>query len=342
MSLMPVSSSTSSTSSGAGYSDAIIATSSRTERSRMSEPPVCSIAPMRPPSTAARGERPSTDTVPASGSSSPSSMSIVVDFPAPLGPSSATVSPASMSTSMPRTACTSPPGVRNDFVRPCSRMPVASAVVGEIMILTLASVMRGPRDEAHASRAAGAPADLPRLVPMPAYIAVLGPGECVDRAVLDAAAAVGAGLARRGAVVVCGGRGGAMEAVCRGAVEAGGTTLGILPGDDRSSANAWVSVAVATGMGELRNGLVVRAADAVIAVAGAYGTLSEIALALQAGKRVVGLGTWDIPGVIAAADPEEAVELALALRPPPAALAGASLRAAARGSCGGAGFARLR
>ncbi len=147
---------------------------------------------------------------------------------------------------------------------------------------------------------------------MPAYVAVLGPGECVDRAVLDAAAAVGAGLARRGAVVVCGGRGGAMEAVCRGAVEAGGTTLGILPGDDRSSANAWVSVAVATGMGELRNGLVVRAADAVIAVAGAYGTLSEIALALQAGKRVVGLGTWDIPGVIVAADPEEAVELALA------------------------------
>ena len=147
---------------------------------------------------------------------------------------------------------------------------------------------------------------------MPAYIAVLGPGECVDRAVLDAAVAVGAGLARRGAVVVCGGRGGAMEAVCRGALDAGGTTLGILPGDDRSSANAWVSVAVATGMGELRNGLVVRAADAVIAVAGAYGTLSEIALALQAGKRVVGLGTWDIPGVIAAADPAEAVELALA------------------------------
>ncbi len=147
---------------------------------------------------------------------------------------------------------------------------------------------------------------------MPAYIAVLGPGETVDRAVLDAAAAVGAGLARRGAVVVCGGRGGAMEAVCRGAVEAGGTTLGILPGDDRSIANSWVSVAVATGMGELRNGLVVRAADAVIAVAGAYGTLSEIALALQAGKRVVGLGTWDIPGVVAATDPEEAVELALA------------------------------
>jgi uncharacterized protein (TIGR00725 family) len=147
---------------------------------------------------------------------------------------------------------------------------------------------------------------------MPAYVAVLGPGESVDRTVLDAAAAVGAGLARRGAVVVCGGRGGAMEAVCRGAVEAGGTTLGILPGADRSSANAWVSIAVATGMGELRNGLVVRAADAVIAVAGAYGTLSEIALALQAGKRVVGLGTWDIPGVIAAADPEEAVELALA------------------------------
>ncbi|MEY2441912.1 MAG: hypothetical protein QOJ46_1338 [bacterium] len=147
---------------------------------------------------------------------------------------------------------------------------------------------------------------------MPAYVAVVGPGESADRAVLDGASAVGAELAVRGAVVVCGGLGGVMEAACRGAVEAGGTTLGILPGDDRAAANAWVTVAVATGMGELRNGLVVRAADAVIAVAGSYGTLSEIALALKAGKRVVGLGTWDIPGVLAAADPVEAVGLALA------------------------------
>ncbi len=146
---------------------------------------------------------------------------------------------------------------------------------------------------------------------MPAYVAVAGPGDPADVAVLDSASAVGAALAERGAVVVCGGLGGVMEAACRGAVEAGGTTLGILPGDDRAAANAWVTVAVATGMGELRNGLVVRAADAVIAIAGSYGTLSEIALALKAGKRVVGLGTWEIPGVLSAADPVEAVELAL-------------------------------
>jgi uncharacterized protein (TIGR00725 family) len=146
---------------------------------------------------------------------------------------------------------------------------------------------------------------------MPAYVAVVGPGERVDRALIDVATAVGAQLAARGAVVVCGGLGGVMEAVCRGAVEAGGTTLGILPGDDRAAANAWVTVAVATGMGELRNGLVVRAADAVIAVAGSHGTLSEVALALKAGKRVVGLDTWDIPGVLKAADPQEAVALAL-------------------------------
>lgn len=125
------------------------------------------------------------------------------------------------------------------------------------------------------------------------------------------AEAVGAQLARCAAVVVTGGLGGVMEAACRGAHEAGGTTLAILPGDARSAANRWVDVAVATGMGELRNGLVVRCADALIAVGGEYGTLSEIALALKAGKRVVGLGTWEIPGVLAATGPDEAVELAL-------------------------------
>jgi uncharacterized protein (TIGR00725 family) len=128
---------------------------------------------------------------------------------------------------------------------------------------------------------------------------------------LDVAFAVGAELARRGAVVVCGGLGGVMEAACRGAAEAGGTTLGILPGDDRAAASRWVTIAVATGMGELRNGLVVRASDALIAVGGEYGTLSEIALALKAGKLVVGLGTWEIPGVVSASSPVEAVELAL-------------------------------
>ena len=146
---------------------------------------------------------------------------------------------------------------------------------------------------------------------MTAYIAVVGPAQTEDRALLDGAVAVGAELARRGAVLVCGGGPGVMEAACRGASEAGGTTLGILPGDDRAEANRWVSVAVATGMGELRNGLVVRASDALIAVGGAYGTLSEIALALKAGKRVVGLGTWEIAGVVEASGPLAAVALAM-------------------------------
>jgi uncharacterized protein (TIGR00725 family) len=102
-----------------------------------------------------------------------------------------------------------------------------------------------------------------------------------------------------------------MEAACRGAKAEGGTTLGILPGADRAAANPYVDVALPTGLGEARNALVVRAADALIAVAGGYGTLSEIALALKAGKRVVGLGTWEIEGVVQAASPAEAVALTL-------------------------------
>ncbi len=115
-----------------------------------------------------------------------------------------------------------------------------------------------------------------------------------------------------------------MEAVCRGAKAAGGATLGILPGTDRRDANPYVDVAVATGLAEGRNALVVRTADAVIAVGGAYGTLSEIALALRAGMPVVGLRTWELArggdpdeAVTRADTPEEAVSLALgALMPP--------------------------
>jgi uncharacterized protein (TIGR00725 family) len=125
------------------------------------------------------------------------------------------------------------------------------------------------------------------------------------------AEAVGRELAARGAVVVCGGLGGVMEAACRGAKEAGGHTVGILPGTDRSAANPFVDTAVPTGFGEARNALVVRAADALIAVGGGYGTLSEIALALKAGKRVVGLDSWDIDGVLAVADPAAAVAAVL-------------------------------
>jgi uncharacterized protein (TIGR00725 family) len=103
-----------------------------------------------------------------------------------------------------------------------------------------------------------------------------------------------------------------MEAACRGAKDGGGTTVGILPGTDRSEANEFVDVAIPTGLGEARNALVVRAADALIAVGGGYGTLSEIALALKAGKRVVGLGSWDIEGVERVDTPEAAVEAVLA------------------------------
>jgi uncharacterized protein (TIGR00725 family) len=112
-------------------------------------------------------------------------------------------------------------------------------------------------------------------------------------------------------VVVCGGLGGVMEAACRGAKEAGGQTVGILPGSDRAAANEFVDVAIPTGLGEARNALVVRAADALIAVGGGYGTLSEIALALKAGKRVVGVDSWEIDGVVAMADPVAAVATAL-------------------------------
>ena len=114
-------------------------------------------------------------------------------------------------------------------------------------------------------------------------------------------------------MLVCGGRGGVMEAACRGAKSGGGTTVGILPGDRRSDANPHVDVALATGLGEARNALVVRAADALIAVGGEYGTLSEIALALKAGKPVVGLDTWDIGAIVRATEPGEAVRRALDL-----------------------------
>jgi uncharacterized protein (TIGR00725 family) len=127
------------------------------------------------------------------------------------------------------------------------------------------------------------------------------------------AEAVGRGLARAGAVVVCGGLGGVMAAACRGAKAEGGTTVGILPGLDRAEANPWVDMAITTGLGEARNVLVVRAADVLIAVGGEYGTLSEIAFALKTGTPVVGVGTWDIDGIVPAATPDDAVAAALAL-----------------------------
>jgi uncharacterized protein (TIGR00725 family) len=149
-------------------------------------------------------------------------------------------------------------------------------------------------------------------LPLPPYIAVVGASEPTPEQV-QAAEDAGRGLAAAGAVVITGGGGGVMAAASRGARDAGGVTIGILPGFDRSEANEWVSVAIATGMGELRNGLIVRAADAVLAVGGAYGTLSEIALALASGVGVVGFDTWAVDGVELADTTAGAVERALEL-----------------------------
>jgi hypothetical protein len=147
-------------------------------------------------------------------------------------------------------------------------------------------------------------------------ISVIGGGDPTpDAAVL--AEEVGAELARRGATVVCGGLGGVMQAVCRGAKSAGGTTIGILPGSDPGDANRWVDIPICTGLGYARNVIVVKTGRAVIAVDGSYGTLSEIGHALGDGIPVVGLGTWSISqnerpdrSIIVARNPSDAVEKA--------------------------------
>jgi len=152
----------------------------------------------------------------------------------------------------------------------------------------------------------------------PSYVAVLGPSEA-DGETYDLARQVGGLLADRGAVVVCGGLGGVMEAAARGAAEQGGKSLGILPGADRSAANRYLTMALATGMGELRNALVVRAGDAVIAVGASWGTLSELALAVRSGVAVVAVRGWrvvdvagaEVPGVCVVGSAEDAVEAVL-------------------------------
>lgn len=124
-------------------------------------------------------------------------------------------------------------------------------------------------------------------------VAVIGPGEASEDE-CRTARAVGAGLAAVGAVVVTGGLGGVMEAATTGARAAGGLTLAILPGDDPAAARGAPAVVLASGLGEARNALVVRAADVVVAIGGAWGTLAEVALAVRRGTPVVGVGTWDL------------------------------------------------
>ena len=156
------------------------------------------------------------------------------------------------------------------------------------------------------------------------YVAVVGEGSGVDPspALLDAAAEVGRELAGAGAVVVCGGLGGVMEAVSRGVREGGGCCVGLLPGEERAEANQHLSLSVPTGLGEARNALVVRAGEVVIALGRGYGTLSEIALALRMRKHVVGLKSWEVAAaderMHAVGDATEAVRLALELCARPA------------------------
>lgn len=161
-----------------------------------------------------------------------------------------------------------------------------------------------------------------RAASSPCYVSVIGGGDAPPDE-REQAQRVGRLLAEGGAVVVCGGLGGAMAAACEGAHEAGGVTVGILPGTDRNAANPHVDIAIPTGLGDARNVLVVRAADAIVAVSGEYGTLSEIALGLATGVPVIGLGTWNLTrrgvsdeAVLRADDAEEAVRMALeAARP---------------------------
>jgi len=141
-------------------------------------------------------------------------------------------------------------------------------------------------------------------------IGIIGGGSCSEE-IAKLAEEVGEELARRGAALICGGHGGVMEAACRGAKRAAGLTIGILPGTDPGEANPYIDIPIATGLGQARNLVLVTAAAALIAIDGEYGTLSELGFALKLGKRVVGLATWEIPGVIVAEDPKEAVELTL-------------------------------
>lgn len=151
----------------------------------------------------------------------------------------------------------------------------------------------------------------------PVFIGVIGGSEVPPEAA-RLAEEVGREIARRGAVLVCGGLTGVMEAACKGASEEGGLTVGILPGDSRRAANPYVKIPIVTGIGYARNVAVVKTSQAVIAIDGSYGTLTEIGHALQSGIPAIGLGTWSISlggkvdkNIIIAKNPKEAVDIAM-------------------------------
>ena len=149
------------------------------------------------------------------------------------------------------------------------------------------------------------------------FIAVIGGSDCTPEEA-RLAEEVGRELARKDAILVCGGLGGVMEATCKGASAGGGLTIGILPGGSRQTANQYVKIPIATNLGEARNVIVVKSAQAVIAIGGGYGTLSEIGHALRNGTPVVGLNTWSLSrngqpdeSIAIASDPADAVNKAL-------------------------------
>lgn len=142
-------------------------------------------------------------------------------------------------------------------------------------------------------------------------IGVIGGGTCSPE-IEAAAEEVGKYIALSGSILVCGGLAGVMAAACRGAKKENGVTIGVLPGQDKSEANPYVDIPIVTGLSDARNVIIARTADALIAVDGEFGTLSEIAFALKFNKPVVGLETWDVSEkIIRAQTPREAVDRAL-------------------------------
>jgi uncharacterized protein (TIGR00725 family) len=145
------------------------------------------------------------------------------------------------------------------------------------------------------------------------YIGVIGAGKC-SKKLRDQAYAVGEAIAKQKAVLVCGGLKGVMEGAAHGAKDAGGITIGIIPGDDRAEANPYCDIVIPTGIGEARNIMVVRSSDAVISLHGKYGTISEMAFSLKMKRPLVSLVKWDVfPEVVTVADPAEAVKKAVKL-----------------------------
>jgi len=139
-------------------------------------------------------------------------------------------------------------------------------------------------------------------------IGVIGAGSCDDR-IYSIAEEMGRRIAESGAALICGGLGGVMEAASKGAKEAGGLTIGILPGFDKADANSYIDIPIVTGLSHEEMSLVVRSSDIVIAIAGGYGTLSEIALSLKMGKTVIGIETWEgVDDIIRVKNPDEAME----------------------------------